>query len=70
MAQSDSAKYSITVASDENGNVKLTSTLDAGQTVSALMLSALSAIKESQPKLTQDQFLAICNGIWAYDQKY
>ncbi|QMU07688.1 hypothetical protein [Levilactobacillus suantsaii] len=70
MAQSDSAKYTITVAADEDGNVKLSSTLDAGRTVSALLLSALSAIKEDQPKLSREQFLAICNGVWEYDQKY
>ncbi|GEO68223.1 hypothetical protein [Levilactobacillus acidifarinae] len=70
MTQADSAKYSITVTADDDGNVQLASTLDEGRTVSALMLSALSTIKKSQPQLTQKQFLAICNGIWDYDQKY
>lgn len=66
----DASQYAIKVYTDADGAVKLESSLDAGQTVSALMLSALSAIQKDQPGLTRAQYLAICNGIWEYQQKY
>jgi len=63
------SEYTIKVTSDDQGQVKLESTINEGQTISALVLSAISAMQKDHPNLTQKDFLAFCNGMWQYDQE-
>jgi len=67
MDEQELTGYTIEIAANERGNVEMESTLSESQTVSALILSALSAIKDENPDITEDEFLSYCGQLWDYD---